>query len=158
MIEECPREADVLDAVSRGTWPDARTDDLAAHAAACAICRDVAEIAGAVRRDYEAARLEAQLPSAGLVWWRAQLRARQEGAAAADRPITIAQAAAGTAAAIVLFSLGGLLWPSLRESIAWIDRLSHSVELGQFWLPAALALGAGLIVAPVVLLFVLSDD
>jgi hypothetical protein len=51
-----------------------------------------------------------------------------------------------------------LLWPSLRASITWIDQVSQAVDIGRFWLPATLAVGASLVLAPVLLLFVLLDD
>ena len=54
--------------------------------------------------------------------------------------------------------LGGLVWPSLRESVAWIDLISQVADPGRFWLPLALAISAWLVLAPVVLLFALSDD
>jgi hypothetical protein len=115
-------------------------------------------VAGAIRYDYESGRADVLVPSAGLVWWRAQLRARQQIAETAGRPITYVHAAAGALAAVLLFMLGGLLWPSLRASITWIDRVSLAVDMGRFWLPVAVALGAWLVLAPVVLLFALSDD
>jgi len=159
VINECTRESDVMEAVSRGMWPeDPRARDLVAHAEACPVCRDVAAVAVAMRREYDTAQREPELPSAGLIWWRLQLRARYEGIVAADTPIAIVQIVAGLVAAVLVLGLCGLVWPSLRESIAWIDQLSHAIDVGQFWLPAALAVGASLIVAPVVLLLVMSDD
>jgi hypothetical protein len=158
MIEECPREADVVEAAARGLWSDSRSAELAEHIRSCPVCRDVADVSEAIQRECDQARHDARLPSAGLVWWRAQLRVRQERAAAAGRPITVAQAAAVAVAALFLFTLGGLLWPSLRASVTWIDELSQAVDMGRFWWPAVLTVGASLILAPVVLLVVLSDD
>ena len=61
------------------------------HVAGCGLCSDVAEIAGAFFEDRDCARAEAVVPSASAVWWRAQIRAREEAARlavapAADRP------------------------------------------------------------------------
>jgi hypothetical protein len=158
MIDECLREADVVEEIETGRWPGARSAELLSHVASCAICGDVVTVAGAIRGECESARAAIRVPSAGLVWWRAQLRARQQVAEAAGRPITYAQAAAAAFAAVLLFMLGGLLWPSLRASITWIDQVSQAVDIGRFWLPATLAVGASLVLAPVLLLFVLLDD
>src|SRR6476660_6387022 len=107
MIDECLHETEVVEAVANGAWPSACSADLKAHVAACAICGELAAVAGAIRGDCQTARAHLQVPSAGLVWWRAQLRARQQNAEAAGRPITYVHAAAGALAAIVLFMLGG---------------------------------------------------
>ena len=57
-----------------------------------------------------------------------------------------------------LFTLGGLLWPWLRASVEWIDLVSRTAEMGRLWVPVALAVGAWLVLGPVLLLLVLSDD
>jgi len=49
---------------------------------------DIAEL---IKNDYEAARRQARVPPAELVWMRAQMRAREEAARKAARPILIAQ-------------------------------------------------------------------
>jgi predicted anti-sigma-YlaC factor YlaD len=89
---DCARERDVLEAVSTGGWP-ARTDaELRAHVADCAVCRDLVAAAVAFEEEATTARAQAQVPDAGVVWLRAQLRARQDAARVAVRPITFAQA------------------------------------------------------------------
>ena len=158
MMDSCPHEVEAIDAVTGGSWPTACSADLRSHVASCAVCREAVEVATVIRDECEAAHAEVRVPSAGLVWWRAQLRARQEVAETAGRPITYAQTAAATAAAALLFVLGGLLWPWLRESVVWIDNVSRAVDMGRLWLPLALTLGASLVLAPLVLLLVLSDD
>jgi anti-sigma factor RsiW len=158
MIDECAREVDTIDAITSGAWPAACAAELKAHIASCAVCREAAGVAAAIRDDCQSASVEVRVPSAGLVWWRAQLRARHEVAETAGRPITYAQAVAAAVAAALLFVLGGLLWPWLQASFVWIDRVSQAIDLGRFWLPLALMLGASLVLAPLVLFFVLSDD
>lgn len=158
MIDECPREGDVVEAFTAGRWPAGNAAELVAHVACCAICGDVVVVAGAIQDEYASTRASAQVPSAGLVWWRAPLRARQRVAETAGRPITYVHAAAAVLAACLLFTLGGLFWPWLRASVAWIDQVSHVVDMGHVWPPLTLAIGAWLILAPVVFLFALSDD
>jgi hypothetical protein len=54
--------------------------------------------------------------------------------------------------------LGGLLWPWLRASIQWIDAASRLADVGTLWVPLALAVGGWLVVAPLLLLLVLSEE
>jgi hypothetical protein len=77
--EWCDRTAA---AVRTGFWPE----ELRAHAAACEDCAETMLVAGAL---LEAATLEAPggLPSAGLVWWKAQLRLRREQRERMERPL-----------------------------------------------------------------------
>ena len=83
----CEFESEVLAAVMEARWPECAGAELRAHVEECAICRDVAATAAAFEADRETLRAEAALPDAGLVWWRAQLRARREAAKVAGRPI-----------------------------------------------------------------------
>ena len=98
-VIECPRESDVLDAVASARWPHRVPRELADHVASCAICADVVVVAEAMRADHDAVWQQADIPSSGQVWWRAEMRARQEAIRKASRPITIAQ---GVAALLVL--------------------------------------------------------
>src|ERR1700719_2682527 len=100
---ECTHEADVLTAVDTGRWPDRADADLRAHVATCAICQDVVAVGQAFRKD---AGRPVSPPDASLVWWRAQMQAREEATRLAARPITVAQA---IAFASVVGVLGALL-------------------------------------------------
>jgi hypothetical protein len=155
---DCLHEEDVEEAVLSGRWPAGCDADLVAHAMSCVICSDVIAVAGAICEAGSQACAEARIPPAGLMWWRAQLRARHDVAESVGRPITCIHAVAGAVAAGLFFTLGGLLWPWLRASIEWIDAVSRTAEIGSFWVPIGLAIGAWLVLAPVVMLIVLSDD
>ena len=71
---ECLRDQEIMDAVRCGRL----SEELKAHARECAICSDAVEIATLFREDFEGGLDHARVPSAGLVWWRAEIRARQE--------------------------------------------------------------------------------
>jgi len=88
---ECPYEAEVLAAVLEARWPEHVDATLREHAASCALCAEVAAVAGAMSAALEPTRACAALPDANQVWWRAQLRARREAVEAAGRPITAIQ-------------------------------------------------------------------
>lgn len=166
---ECAREQDIVEAIASGRWPHACDPSLEAHAAACEICRDVVTVAVALREDEFSARHEARLPSAGLVWWRATIRARAEATRVAERPLTVAQGIAGACAVGLACGLAGMAWQSVQrfqrvgEIIASLDAstlqlASTSAVTLQRALPLVLGLGACLLIAPLAIYFVLSDD
>ena len=155
---DCVHEADVLDLVAAGRWPDPGREELTRHAESCETCADLAAVALAIRNDSDLARTAARVPSAGLVWWKAQLRARHDRAETAGRPMTFVHAAGALVAAALLFTLGGLLWPWLRASFGWIEGLSQITDVGRLWVPLALAFGVWIVLGPVLLLVALSDD
>ena len=95
---ECEFESDVLAAVIQSRWPERVDPQLRAHAAECAICSDVAAVAGVIDSARDEMRMQAMLPDSGRVWWHAQMRARREAAKAAARPITATQMIAGACA------------------------------------------------------------
>jgi hypothetical protein len=103
---ECPHEADVLTMVYTGRWPERAPGDLRAHVETCALCADVATSAAAIENE-AADRFTAPLPPSGAVWWRAQMRARQEALREAARPITVAQLVGVAAAMAIVGALFG---------------------------------------------------
>lgn len=109
---DCPHEADVLMMVTTGQWPDRAPAELREHAATCSLCADVALIAQVIEDD--ASVPAPQLPSAGTVWWRAQLRARQDAAKAVGRPITVAQGA-------LLAVVGGVAGAVFGATTGWFQ-------------------------------------
>jgi hypothetical protein len=137
-------------------------EDLQHHVAGCDICNDLGVVAQALRDDHQLAIENVRVPSASLVWWRAEIRARQQAVRVASRPIAWVQAVA------VLCSLGG--------AVALLSRIDLSAWLGvdHFqWLRAIpqqladlaplylLILPIGLLVAMAAFLalyFVLSDE
>ena len=113
----CPREEAVLAAaLDAGSRPaDA---DLLAHLDGCQGCRDLYRIASALHDDHAEHLAHARVPSAGQVWWRAELRARQEAAAVATRPITVATGIAAACLVGLLVSVAGALTWWLVGSLA----------------------------------------
>ncbi len=143
---DCPFEDDVLMMVTTGRWPDRAPADLVAHAADCDVCGDLAVVARAIEEatafdETHAREDDARLPGAGTVWWRAQLRARQEAAAAVGRPITVAQAAllaaCGGAAGAVFGATTGWFQQALQRGREIVASVASHVHL------PALPAGAG---------------
>jgi hypothetical protein len=159
MIAECAHEQDVLDVVATRRWPDRCSAELQAHISECAACRDLAGTAAALLDEQEAAWSEARVPTSGVVWWRAQARAREEAVRAAARPIAFVQGVAATCAVWLAVSLlrafppaGVLNWrgwiPALPNAGPDLSRLAAAIPGG---LPFIVAAIASLLLAPIAL-------
>ena len=165
---ECTHEQRIVNAVLSGTWP-AGDDELAAHAAECSICREVAEVAVVLRADHDHSRSDVQVPVAGQVWWRSAVRARLESAQAATRPMTWLHGVTAAVTIGIMLAVIGVAWPSLVEGAGWaretiVPLISNNEVSGavggvlrQTVLIAAAA-GLCLVIAPVLLYFALSND
>lgn len=152
----CAREGDVLDLVAIGQWPARADADLAAHVAACPSCSDLALVASAIVDVRDTGAAHKRLPDAGIVWLRAQMRAREDAARRAARPIWIAQwTGMAVIAAILVMWSGGLMgslsafassgWTAVSELFARQPALATNaavagtpVEGGGTWLVPAL--------------------
>jgi hypothetical protein len=157
-IIECPRESDVLDAIDSKRWPHRVDTELVDHVAACEICSDVLTVAAAMREDQGAIWQEASIPSSGQVWWRAEMRARQQAIRAASRPITVAYGVAALAAFAVIAVAAWFAWPVAHDFVSSITSTPSATLTSPLTLPLLLATAAFLIVAPVALYLVLSDE
>jgi len=132
---DCELESEVLAAVLQNRWPERVDASLREHVAACAICADVAAIAGAIDEAREEMRANAMVPDSGRVWWLAQMRARREAAQAAGRPITAAQ--------VIAFACAmGLLGACFGATSAWFQSALRQTasSLAAFRLQALLSL------------------
>lgn len=97
------------------------------------------------------------------------MRARQEGAHAADRPITVVQGLAIACAAGLLLGLTGSVAASMRGSSGWFSAWSTSafsaaaqlvaVDFTSRWvlLPAVLIV-LSLVIAPVAIYAIMSEE
>jgi hypothetical protein len=175
---ECDRETDVLEAILSERWPtgaadtprDQKTRELYSHAAACPTCADLAAVAAGLRTERDAAWSEAHVPTSGQVWWRATMRARSEAVAAAARPLTILQAlagacGAGVCAAIITLAgpwalepLGRVVSGTLEEVQRMAAVIGSPAVTQHALLSLAALLVAGVILSPLILYLVLSDE
>ncbi len=166
---ECTREQDLLDALASGRWPARCEPELRAHVDGCALCRDTLAVALPLLIDGEAAYAAAQVPSSGVVWWRAQMRARREAERVASRPITIVQAIAFACGTALVVALLWLTSPALPNWLDWLRRFGDSVTSAATSLTEATAispwrflpwviLGVWLVLLPLVIYLAVADD
>ncbi len=130
---DCPREHEVFEALGIDGSLAGRPE-LQAHADACDVCRDIVAVAVPLMAEKHVALERAHPPTSGVVWFRAQMRARQEAARAATRPITVVQGIALVSFVAVFASVMGVLSPRL---LAWFRGLGFptpelSLGLPQF--------------------------
>lgn len=122
-LKECAHEREVLDLVLADRWPDRSDPDVVAHAADCDVCRDVLAVAMAMREDET--RVEAEIlastplhhsvvPDATLVWWRSQLRAHEDAARKAARPIAMVQGIGIGIGLVAVVSTTRMAWPWIK--------------------------------------------
>jgi hypothetical protein len=143
---ECRFEAEVLSAVMQSRWPDRADEGLREHAKTCAICGDLAAVAGAIEcaREETAGCVSGQrsVPDSARVWWKAQMRARREAVEVADRPIRAVRLLAFTCAT-------GLMVACIGTAPGWLQAVLNGMwgTVGgsdlQSFLPYATALVAG---------------
>lgn len=165
MTRECHRSSDVAAAAIAGELSHAADTELRRHLAECEACRDLALVVSALRGERDRVRREAPAPSAGLVWWRAALRERQEAERRAVAPVTLVHAAAFIAVlavAVVSFStFAHLPWTAwLADFLPTWSGTSQALADVSPVLRWALALGATawLILGPVALYLTLRRD
>jgi hypothetical protein len=171
MNADCRRGSEVLELVRAGRWPESCDDDVRAHVAACTHCEESVRIATIMTADFRAAVRTAQVPTSGVVWWRAQRRAREEAAQAAARAVTLVQAisvavgltvAIGIAGAVLAVDgrSGGAGWSDLlRRALTFApSQLLSATTLSQWTVPLLIAFAAWLAIAPVAVYLAVSRD
>jgi hypothetical protein len=150
MLRSCTREKEVKELLELGQWPVAAetAPELRAHVSSCRSCGELVLVTSA----FQTARIEAagaaKLGSPGVLWWRAQLRRRNEAVERIGRPILGAQIFA--LAVNLVLAVAFVVWQA-RHGIAWLTRLeqlpqSATLHLDSQWFdtlsPSAL-FGAG---------------
>jgi hypothetical protein len=158
----CVREPEILDEIAEGRWPEAAPGALREHAATCVVCADLALAASALHDDAAEAKVGTMaLPSAGQVWWRAELRARHEAARLAQRPVIAVQV---VAAVVFLAALATGVRHLVPDAWAWLVRVAGAARTGGFeavdslTLALILSVGLWLVLGPIAFYMVLRAD
>jgi len=119
----------------------------------CPQCGPLVALAEEIRLEFERTRAEARVPTPEIVWWRAQMRAREEAARKAARPILLTQALAMAALLGLLISLAGRL---TLPSLSFPD--ASPLPAGGPLLYLSVAAACCLVIAPIAVYFVLARD
>ena len=129
-LPNCDREQEVVDALRSGRWASAWGDDIRRHAENCPVCAEVAFAAQMFQQEADLARTELEqpgtrLPSAGLVWWKAQLAARRSAEQRAAAPIVWVERAACVLGVFALLGVTVWKWPFIS---GWLFRVGTSTS------------------------------
>jgi hypothetical protein len=111
----CQRESEVVAAVRAGQW----STELRAHLAGCEICAEAVVVTEFLQAETQT-ECSPALPSAGQVWWKAQIRGRREDAEQALKPVRIAQRTSAACAVLALCFLILHYAPQLQQ---WFNHL-----------------------------------
>jgi len=121
-LRACSKQSDVAAMLTRGHWPNACPPELRMHMATCRSCTDLVRVTQAFQQSRAAATAQAQLPPPGVLWWRAQLRRRNEALRRVSKPLFGAYVFA--LAITLLGAVGGIVFQARHGSpwLAWIAR------------------------------------
>lgn len=125
-LRTCPHEPEIKQMLALGHWPQAASDELRSHAEGCSRCGDLVLLSQAFRGARKVTMAQAQVPAAGVVWWRAQLRRRNAAVQRINRPIVAAQIFAFAA---ILSLVGIFVYVELQQSPhwkSWMGSFTHS--------------------------------
>ena len=100
--EFCEREQHVVAALQSGAWSDISNDALREHANSCPTCADAVVVMQFLQSEAALVGSEVALPSASLVWWKAQLAAQRRAVARTTRPLDLAWSLGLTAVFVTL--------------------------------------------------------
>jgi hypothetical protein len=128
-LGSCSRERELGEALQRGHWPQACSQELRAHVAGCRSCRELVVVQQAFGRERTIAAGEARLESPGVLWWRAQLRRRNSAIERIGRPLMGAQIFAW--AVCVAAAVAYVLWQARRgfDWLGWLNELPRALHL-----------------------------
>ena len=126
-------------------------------------------VAEAMAAEASVARTEAAPPSAAIVWWRAQMRARREAAQLADKPIAIVHALAIACGGGLTLALVGIVIAAVRGSVGRLTDIYASAaslvtalaasDLNSRWITLPLtAMLVSVVIASIAAVFVLRDE
>jgi hypothetical protein len=141
----CAREREVTDLLDQGYWPNASPVELRAHVETCRVCSDLVVVSQAFQAAHRQASPMPHLESAGALWWRAQLRRRNEAIEKVGRPILGAQIFALVISVVVAVAM--IAWKGTTLK-AWLEVLPRALHFDAL-VPAAQSNGLAGILIPV---------
>ena len=128
-LRTCNRDQEIAEALAAGFWPEACSEDLRAHLAACDACSQRVLLSQAFRRERAAACAQPRLESPGVLWWRAQLRRRNAAIERIGRPVLFAQVFAVLTALVAAAAFFASQAKSTLGWFAWVADNPRSLHL-----------------------------
>lgn len=132
-LRSCARERELSDALKAGYWPDACDPSLREHVNTCQRCANYVLLTQAFKASRAEAVARTNLDHTGLLWWRAQLRRRNEALELLGRPTSFAGRLAFFSALLV--AVGFAIWH--RGDVAgWLEWIGGVPRSGSFRMDA----------------------
>lgn len=119
----CVHEKELTGLLALGHYPHACPPELRDHVSACRSCSELALVTRAFQTARAQTAAAANLASPGLLWWRAQLRRRNEAVERVGKPILGAYVFA-LALTVVVASVFAVT--QARHGLRWLDWLGQS--------------------------------
>ena len=130
-----------------------RLRDCQCDKAECPECGPLVALAQQIRLEFEHTTQTARVPTPEIIWWRSQMRARQDAARKAARPILFTQALAFAALIGLLVSVAG------RFTLpAWSFAGLTPLSVGTPFLYLLIAAASCLLIAPLAVYFALARE
>ena len=123
-MKPCPHEAEVQAILRQGHWPEACDRELRQHIQTCRNCSEQLLVLHTFHAARAHAMQAAPIDHPNLLWWRAQLRRRNEALQRVGRPITTAQI---FALCISILAAAALLRSQLAAGFNWSSWLPQSL-------------------------------
>lgn len=124
-LYSCLWEKELQDALRQGHWPQACDPGLRAHVEGCRECQELVLVTQVLQKAKSAGQQPAPGHSPHLLWWRAQLRRRNEALQRVTEPLAFT-AKIGLLGMLAVFCLGVWQWSRLAH---W-DTLFQSLLSG----------------------------
>jgi hypothetical protein len=122
----CSREAELTATLRRGAWPAAAEPDLRSHVELCRHCQETVLVTQALQASRRQAMETVPLQAPGLLWWRAQLRRRNQTMERATRPVALVELVSVFVTLAAAAGLAVWRWRDVGDWLRWVGGLSHS--------------------------------
>ena len=147
----CARSVELSVVLRSGNLPSTWEPSLREHVQTCRQCSDQLLVSQSLRTARSATMAAAPMGSPQLLWWRAQLRRRNEALEKLSKPTSIV----GTVAALstLAVALALLAWQAKGTELwlAWLGSVPEGLHLDSMWSTTSLLLPLSMAAALLVL-------
>jgi hypothetical protein len=134
MRKACSRQSEVKELLDHGHWPHACPAELRVHIADCTSCNEFLLVTQTFRQSRAVTASQANLPAAGAIWWRAQLRRRNAAVERIGKPILGAYV---FALAFLVVVAAVAVVNQIQHGLSWFDEMAQIADRFQTASPIA---------------------
>jgi hypothetical protein len=129
-LYSCSWEKELELALGRGQWPQACDPNLREHVSGCCECQDLVLVTQALHEARVQSERVAPIGSPGALWWRAQLRRRNEAIERVTKPVALAEKV-GLFSILAALCVAVWRWGNVAR---WVDFFQSSSDSSLFQL------------------------